>query len=146
MIGDLVYGCLEEEVVGEAKWKIPCEVIKINEIGDIHTRWLEPLPEDVDFEDGDDWSFLEPIPLTEEIIKKNFELNEPYQKQFGTDHLVYYVVPNPKWYSGIWNFAWVKGDNEDYLIIEDDPIIRIKYVHELQHLLKLCNINKEIEL
>lgn len=87
-----------------------------------------------------------PIRLTEEIIQRNFKVNEPYQEQFGTDSQIYYVLPTPKFFSGVWNFVWVKGDNANYLMIEDDPIIKIKYFHELQHLFKLCNISKEIVL
>ena len=90
--------------------------------------------------------FLEPIPLTAEMMDKNFAINKPYQSQYGTKSLVYYALPSPIYHSGVWNLVWVIGENENYLVIEDDPLIRMKYVHQLQHALKLCNIQKEIQL
>ena len=99
-------------------------------------------------EGGDEWlreSEVMPIPLTKEIIEKNFTLNNKYQEQFEDGHHFYYNIV-PKYNSGIWNLVWVRGSNENYLLIEDDPLIHMKYVHELQHALKLCRINKEIIL
>jgi len=90
-----------------------------------------------------DW--IEPIPLTKEIIEKNFTLNEKYQEQFGDNHHFYYNIV-PKYSSSIWNLVWIEGSNENCLLIEDDPLIHMKYVHELQHALKLCGISKEIIL
>lgn len=83
---------------------------------------------------------IEPIPLTPEILKKNDIL---YRKS---------------------SFYYIINDNKDlecthyiYQTIQDDWAIgvdtgaydcsvfaRIKYVHELQHALKLCGIDKEI--
>ena len=98
---------------------------------------------------GNEWlreAEIYPVPLTKEILDKNFTLNKPYQSQYGTKSLVYYALPSPIYLSGIWNLVWVIGENENYLVIEDDPLIRMKYVHQLQHALKLCNIQKEIQL
>lgn len=72
---------------------------------------------------------IEPIPLTDEFLKQNgFErVNGDYQD-------VFYV------YDGI------------ELLIDDGYTLfgqckmPIKYVHELQHALRLCGINKEIEI
>ena len=97
---------------------------------------------------GNEWlreSEVGPIPLTKEIIERNFTLNEEYQKQFGDDHHFYYNII-PKYSRSIWNLVWIKRNNENYLLIEDDPLIHMKYVHELQHALKLCGINKDIVL
>jgi len=99
-------------------------------------------------EGGNEWiseSEIVPLSLTKEIIEKNFTLNKKHQEQFGANHCFYYSII-PKCSSGIWNLVWIEGNNENYLTIEDDPLIRMKYVHELQHALKLCRINKEIVL
>lgn len=72
---------------------------------------------------------IEPIPLTDEFLEQNgFErVNGDYQD-------VFYV------YDGI------------ELLIDDGYTLfgqckmPIKYVHELQHALRLCGINKEIEI
>lgn len=66
------------------------------------------------------YPYIRPISLTAEILEKNF--------------------PDPEivcWYP----------DNNTYRIgIGDDVALNIKYVHELQHALRLCGIKKEIEL
>lgn len=72
-------------------------------------------------------SDLQPIPLTDEILEQNgFErVNGEYQD-------VFYV------YDGIELLI----DNEYTLFGQCK--MPIKYVHELQHALRLCNITKEI--
>ena len=64
-----------------------------------------------------------PIPLTEEIVIKN-GLNEP------------------EFFKGYWLMA----NKEGGFFIEDHVTMIFRYVHELQHALKLCGINKDIEL
>lgn len=87
-----------------------------------------------------------PFHLTEEIINRNFKVNKFYQRHFGSSLVTFYTMPTLKYIKGDWNFIWVKREDEEYLIIEDDPTIRIKYIHELQHLFKLCHIDKKIQL
>lgn len=60
------------------------------------------------------------IPLTAEILEKNF--------------------PDPE------IVCWYPDNNTYRIIIGDNVALNIKYVHELQHALRLCGINKEIEL
>lgn len=67
---------------------------------------------------------LEPIPLTKEILEKNF----PY-----TEILVWYGNED-KWYIECPAF-------EDLQVK-----IEIKYVHQLQHALRLVGIEKEVQL
>lgn len=84
-----------------------------------------------------------PIPLTKEWIARNFPLNEEYQLKFGSEDTFYYQIDaNGK----KWNLVWTIKKDEEYLFIEDDPLIKMRYIHELQHVLKLCGINKEITL
>lgn len=72
-----------------------------------------------------------PIPLTSEILEKN-----GFERVFD-----YYGM---HWHNDILQFFDIYGDNERGFIIEDHALIRCKYVHEFQHLLKLCGVTKEI--
>ena len=80
---------------------------------------------------------LMPVPLTDEILKKN---GFDYENNVG-DVLEYYN------YEIIYN-TW---DHELRILENREQILKIKTfdkmcVHELQHALRLCSINKEIEL
>ena len=84
-----------------------------------------------------------PLHLTKELVERNFPLNKEYQLEFGREDTFYYQInANGK----KWNFVWIIKKDESYLFIEDDPLIKMRYIHELQHVLKLCGINKEITL
>ena len=78
---------------------------------------------------------IEPIQLTPEILKKNgFEY---YHKNFASlryDHpfkLKMEKWPDENGLRGLWSIT---------------NLIKIRYVHELQHALSLCEIEKEIVL
>lgn len=85
---------------------------------------------------------IEPIPLTPKILDKNkfFQVGYPnnvyeLNKQYYLDH---YDAFKPKlWVLYFGNY--MRGKVED-------TKIKITYVHELQHALKLCGIEKEIIL
>ena len=95
---------------------------------------------------------LQPIPLTEEILEKNgFEelMSEGWESaaKFGR-------IPEP---TGVWQYSFGQFDSVSYLpkrsflrvkFMEGSTadIANIKYVHELQHALRLCLIDKEITL
>lgn len=84
--------------------------------------------------DGDfDCADLKPIPLTTEILEKN-----GFKKEIDEDkiHNRYTLTENSTAFSikyALSVFQWFYP-------------IDIKYVHELQHIMKLCGINKEIVL
>lgn len=89
---------------------------------------------------------LQPIPLTPEILEKNgfVKYNEvsdtpPYdQDEEGN---MYYSFKGEHKFWGWWQ------PNSVYLIPVNAMIdLEIKYVHQLQHALRLCGIDKEIEL
>lgn len=86
---------------------------------------------------------LEPIPLTPEILEKNgFELDEvmkEYCMYKGIDNRV--ILHNDKEYMNSVNNWDVHIDSEDYCTIAN---CELTYVHELQHILRLCKIDKEI--
>lgn len=94
------------------------------------------------------WLFsgqFEPIPLTPEILRKNGFIREEniqlYNHYTGIDNR---VSLNDDFYCmnsrNIWN---VHIDSEDYSSIAS---CELTYVHELQHLLKLCKINFEFNI
>lgn len=86
---------------------------------------------------------FEPIPLTTEILEKNgFELDDSNDKEyFGVDNRVM-LRDNPE-YMNTYNTWDVHIDSIDYSTIGN---IELSYVHEFQHFLKLCKINKKIIL
>jgi hypothetical protein len=116
-LGDYVYSTFSNK---------PCKVIK-----------LESSPEGygsvcVDGVSGrKDVASLTPIPLTAEILEKNLSTTSQIQycwddflsNSFGKD---FYEIR-------------YHGDVTEL-------VISIRYVHELQHVLKLCKIEKEITL
>ena len=82
---------------------------------------------------------FEPIPLTPEILKKNGIL---YEKQS-----YYYVIEDDKDLECTYYIQQVQGYwtiGVDIGAYDCSVFARIKYVHQLQHALKLCEIEKEI--
>lgn len=90
-------------------------------------------------------NLLEPIPLTPEILEKNgFETKKimPFEQEFehrvGVDGRVEldnrseYIHSNNTW------AMYIRGDRGFTSYIE------LSFLHEIQHALKLCKINKEI--
>lgn len=83
---------------------------------------------------------FEPIPLTPEILEKNDIL---YRKPS-----FYYIINDDKDLEC--TYYTYQTIQEDWAIgvdtgaYECSVFARIKYVHELQHALKLCGIDKEI--
>jgi hypothetical protein len=92
------------------------------------------------------WLFcgqFEPILLTPEILEKNgFVLDEVIKEYCiynGIDNRV--SLHNDKEYMNSRNEWHVHIDDEDYCSIAN---CELTYVHELQHILRLCKIDKEI--
>ena len=89
----------------------------------------------------EDISNFQPIPLTPEILEKNDIL---YEKQS-----FYYVIKDDKNLECTYYMQRVQGDwvvGVDIGAYDCSVFARIKYVHELQHALKLCGIDKEIKV
>ena len=81
--------------------------------------------------------FIQPIPLTPEILEKNgYKFNYLYYEKEG------YPAIELGSKKGIYNIGKV------YFSDDGDPDIHVytscQYVHELQHVLKICGIEKEI--
>ena len=80
---------------------------------------------------------LEPIPLTSEILEKN-----GFRKlvTYGTEKWVCNEVRLNVYDSGeTWRFCADTNRNEN-------SVIYIRFIHELQHALRLCGIKKEITI
>ena len=76
---------------------------------------------------------IEPIPLTPEMLEKNGFNHEGISYVFGALQVTFDV-------------DWGDLDNQISLYIENALDMKIQYVHELQHMLRLFRIDKEIEL
>ena len=112
------------------------------------------FPEYVTGNDGFDVEIadLQPIPLTTEILEKNgfkelMNESEVSAARFGRK-------PEP---TGVWQYGFGQFDSVAYVPEQSflrikfmegcqADIANIKYVHELQHALRLCGIEKEINL
>lgn len=89
---------------------------------------------------------LKPIPLTPEILELNgfVKYNEvsdtpPYdQDEEGN---MYYSYKGKQKFWG-----WWQPNNVYFIPLNAMIDLEIKYVHELQHALRLCGIDKEIEI
>ena len=92
----------------------------------------------LDYNDLYEYDEIEPIPLTSEILEKNgFVLIEKEKGVCGVNIVPYYTrddVPFEVFCDGKPFAVWFKDS------------VNIEYVHELQHALRLCGIEKEIEL
>lgn len=98
---------------------------------------------------------IEPIPITEEILKKNGFKNDVIAQKaiiaegasnfsvilISEDNRI--ILNNIDEYINSFNKWHVHIDTED---VRTMCTSEITYVHELQHLLKLCKIEKEIVL
>lgn len=78
---------------------------------------------------------ITPIPLTDEILKKNgFEYFHKNYASLSYEHpfqLKMNEWPDENGLNGLWTIF---------------DIIEIRFVHQLQHALRLCGIDKEIKL
>ena len=98
---------------------------------------------------GDTWyeegmkDLAEPIPLTPEILEENgfisnkFNINDVFGTRFDLGNHYYLIFYNSN-----------KGGSltKYYTSQSGFYITTIEYVHELQHALRLCGIEKEIEV
>lgn len=78
-------------------------------------------------------SYVNPLPLTEEILKANSLTHKVYCHEY--DEWVIEVETHYSWW--LLHIYHTVDESYDYRI-EDFPI---SYVHELQHALRLCGLN-----
>ena len=73
---------------------------------------------------------IHPIPLTADILNKNFP---------DTRYNVFWCWDDRKEGNELWFEIRIEGEDMEFRM-------DMRYVHELQHALRLCGIEKEIEL
>ena len=83
-----------------------------------------------------------PIPLTEEILTKNGFLKRSGKEYYLKDDIVIFVG------SDSCEVCTLYGEYTAYSYVEEGytTIATIHYIHQLQHLLRLAGVQKEIEL
>lgn len=100
-----------------------------------NTKYSELLPE----------MAFGPIPITAEILEKNFLVQRGEWTQelyfFSNNYIEIFIRA---YADGIWGV--VINDVEMSGLPSLRMCVYISYVHQLQHALRLCNINKEIEI
>lgn len=84
-------------------------------------------------------NFAQPIPLTAEILVKNGFADFRKHDEDGMHHFEYCINGMRIDQLADTLFVWICPAT-------DNSILTIKYVHELQHALKLCGIDKNIGL
>lgn len=82
---------------------------------------------------------IEPIPLTPEFLEKNFGEARNGGYFDGDEFYELFIIE-------VTGSTWIiKRDNIEFSNIPRQQVM-VSYVHELQHALRLCGIDKEIEL
>ena len=146
MIGDLVDVHRCECVADDGhyvQWNEYGKVVSITECY-ITIKYIG-REDDYGFEDVEEED-INPIPLTAEILEKNGFIKSnsvsdipPFDKD--EDGNMYYSFKGENKFWG-----WWQPDNIFFIPANAMGNIEIRYVHELQHALKLCGIAKNIEL
>lgn len=83
-----------------------------------------------------------PILLTAEILEKNGFVYK-VEETCVTDVFHYWLLENSRF--ALADDSWWRSVKDDKLRVKFSGF-PLEYVHELQHILRLCNIEKEIEL
>ena len=104
---------------------------------------------DLMLENGDTYTDIKPIPLTAEILVKNGWKNEFDKKPYMT---FYHLEDERYWL--LWCISEhtldIQRQNktllDQYNLCAERVVIACEYVHQLQHALRLCGIDKEIVL
>lgn len=91
---------------------------------------------------------IEPIPLTPEILEKNGFIRDPLWHHCDKD-LDNYSISVQLGYANRIEYIKIAEKGKDNVIPSERTklyLTHIYYVHQLQHALRLCGIEKEIEL
>ena len=88
---------------------------------------------------------LEPVPITAEILEKNgFRTRDKDKEYTGT--LMYHLYKELDPDVCLLGVLWYIKNSEAEISLNYSPCwIIIKYVHQLQHVLRLCGLEKEIK-
>lgn len=88
---------------------------------------------------------IEPVELTDDILVKNgFERCDYNNKYFIIDDAINLITP--KWRGGTEYYAcaWFQDEFDD--LVQHIEICKCAYVHQLQRLLRLCGVEKELTI
>ena len=122
MIGDWVRVYEENDDPMECGY-VTCRVENLNDFGDIGANCNDYKEEDV-----------EPIPLTVDILSKNGFIEDGFGDFCEEDR------------DALLEITSRDGDIRWTINCDEYDILEFKFVHQLQHALKLCGIEKDIEL
>lgn len=120
--------CIKKDTIVEVRAvDADDKLIEKGLIGSAHCRPLD----DNQFEGGIWCEYLDPIPLTPEILEKNGFINGEF---YASSHIEDWQIMS--------DGSHLAARSERGWCID----IPCRYVHELQHALRLCGIEKEMEL
>lgn len=138
--------CIKKDTIVEVRAvDADDKLIEKGLIGSAHCRPLD----DNQFEGGIWCEYLDPTPLTAEILEKN-----GWRKEFDKKpYMTFYHLEDEKYWL-MWCISEhtldVQRQNKTlldrYNLCAERAIIACDYVHQLQNALRLCGIRKEIEL
>ena len=108
---------------------------KVEAIGDTEVYLLD--------DDGVHWhvgyDFIKPMPLTNEILKKNeFDCSDPEVKQY------HFVEGGERYHFSLRQMYNKKNEKDGYSFYAFNVLSLVINVHELQHAFRVCGIEKEI--
>lgn len=114
------------------KGKMPCKITAL-------CKDRAVVDNDTKQDWGIDYDNLTPISLTAEILEKNFTQHSRYKYDYCTDYFDLYIT---EYTDGLWCVT------VDEIEMGGLPTWKmyVSDVHELQHALRLCGINKEITI
>lgn len=138
----------EELMIGD--WVLVLGIpMRIAELGTVMAVFLDENEE----ESYNSYAIIEPVPITKEIVEKNgfsrhpdYDYSDEVYRLFvgeeddGDDYLKFYSIEICPKNSRIRIHRYI------YPIPDTEFMGTIRYVHELQHALRLCGIEKEIEI
>lgn len=145
MVGDYVFWNwvthkvdFDGDVMTDRGYEVSRRIIKVSSVNDAGVTFKS-------LKDGSQISIKEedlaPIPLTEEILEKNgFEIDKNF-KNSNYKKNVYILAGCVKWKDNV-VFVDITSESEGSVLF----LSSCKYVHQLQHLLKDLEIEKEIVL
>ena len=127
----------------------PVQVTGINADGTVDVDFT--LDKSESMKDGWDPKLIEPLPLTVDIIKKNFHCYEYYDDYWTQEHIGHCDIHTNLISSCRIHYRYYTRDNNYYEYIKagldiDRWELPLKYVHQLQHFLKLVEYKEEIKL
>ena len=112
-------------------------------IAQVNDCYYDGYSSDLMLENGDNYRNVQPIPLSKEIFEKNgFNINH-----YDNGELLTAILEKSGEYSVVYHFDCQYFHIDGYEgVYGNFGKLYFRYVHELQHALRLCGIDKEITL